>query len=113
MGSATRLANTAQPCLRSRGDAERGRGERESGRGSRLARPDSTATHGLDVPAGIEGGEAVDQLTAETMLRELDRFVGEWRMTATSRGNSGLAELATSVPWIATGKCVVPRVRNT
>src|SRR5947207_144750 len=32
------------------------------------------------------GDEAMDQRTAETMLRELERFVGEWTMTATPPG---------------------------
>src|SRR5207247_3131776 len=33
-----------------------------------------------------EGGEAMDQPSADGMLKELDRFVGEWTMQATPPG---------------------------
>ena len=43
-------------------------------------------SHRPDLPAGAGGDEAVDQPTADSMLRALDRFVGEWTMAAAPPG---------------------------
>ena len=42
--------------------------------------------HGSGMLAGDAGEGSMDQPTAGTMLRALDRFVGEWAMAASPPG---------------------------
>ena len=52
----------------------------------------------------------MDQPTAETMLRELDRFVGEWTMTATPPGGPPWpGEARVRFEWLDGGAFLVER----
>lgn len=52
----------------------------------------------------------MDQPTAEAMLRNLDRFVGEWTMTATPRGGPPWpGEARVRFAWLDSGAFLVER----
>jgi hypothetical protein len=72
----------------------------------------SATSRRADVPAGEGGDAAMDQPTAETMLRALDRFVGEWTMTAGPPGGPPWpGEARVRFEWIEGGAFLAERWR--
>ena len=63
-----------------------------------------------DLAAGWQEVMAVDQPTAESMLRELDRFVGDWTMTAVPPGGPPWpGEARVRFEWLDGGAFLVER----